>query len=84
MNIKKESVHQLARAAAGRTGLSQTSVIEESLRMYLAHLDQPAEEGDRRARAMQILEYFATHLDDDDRARLLNHGDLYDEAGLPA
>ncbi|MEO7422030.1 MAG: type II toxin-antitoxin system VapB family antitoxin [Ornithinibacter sp.] len=38
MNIKKECVHQLARAAAGRTGLSQTSVIEKSVRMNLAPL----------------------------------------------
>ena len=34
LNIKNEHVHQLARDAAARTGLSQTGVIEEALRLY--------------------------------------------------
>jgi antitoxin VapB len=79
LNIKKQSVHELARAAATRTGLSQTSVIEEALQMYLAQLDQP---GDRRDRVKQILESLDARWTDADRAALTSDW-LYDEQGLP-
>ena len=84
LNIKKDAVHALARTAAARTGLSQTSVIEEALTMYLAQLDDPADAQQRRRRASQLLEQLDAQLDDTARARLLDEGDLYDEAGLPA
>jgi antitoxin VapB len=79
LNIKKQSVHELARAAATRTGLSQTSVIEEALQMYLAQLDQP---GERRDRVKQILESLDARWTDADRAALTSDW-LYDEQGLP-
>ena len=84
LNIKKDAVHALARTAAARTGLSQTSVIEEALTMYLAQLDDPADAQQRRRRATLLLEQLDAELDDPARARLLDEGDLYDEAGLPA
>jgi len=82
LNIKKESVHELARAASARTGLSQTSIIEEALKMYLAQLDQPAERDDRRDRVSQILESLDARWTDADRAALTSDW-LYDEQGLP-
>jgi len=82
LNIKKESVHELARAASARTGLSQTSVIEEALQMYLAQLDQPGERDDRRDRAMQILESLDARWTDADRAALTSDW-LYDDQGSP-
>ena len=84
LNIKKDAVHALARTAAARTGLSQTSVIEEALTMYLAQLDDPADAQQRRRRASHLLEQLDAELADTARARLLDEGDLYDEAGLPA
>jgi antitoxin VapB len=85
LNIKKDAVHALARAAAARTGLSLTSVIEEALTMYLARLDDPTEaQPGRRHRAAILLEQLDAELDDTARARLLDEGDLYDDAGLPA
>lgn len=84
LNIKKEAVHALARTAAARTGLSQTSVIEEALTMYLAHLDDPTEAQERRRRAAKLLEQLDDELDDTARARLLDESDLYDDAGLPS
>jgi antitoxin VapB len=84
LNIKKETVHELARTAAARTGLSQTSVIEEALTMYLARLDDPTEAQERRRRAVMLLEQLDAELDDAARARLLDESDIYDDAGLPA
>ena len=83
LNIKKDAVHALARTAAARSGLSQTSVIEEALTLYLAQLGDPADTDERRRRAGMLIEQLAASLDDKDRARLLDTDDLYDEAGLP-
>ena len=82
LNIKKESVHELARAASARTGLSQTSVIEAALEMYLAQLDQPDERDGRRDRVAQILQSLDARWTDDDRATLTSDS-LYDDHGLP-
>ena len=84
LNIKKDAVHALARTAAARTGLSQTSVIEEALTMYLEQLGDPADTDQRRHKAVMLLEQLDAHLDHEARARLLETGDLYDDAGLPA
>ena len=82
LNIKKESVHELARAASARTGRSQTSVIEEALQIYLAQLDQPDQVDDRRDRVTQILESLDARWTDADRATLTSDW-LYDDQGLP-
>ena len=83
LNIKKDAVHALARTAAARSGLSQTSVIEEALTLYLAQFGDPADTDERRRRAGMLIEQLDASLDDKDRARLLDTDDLYDEAGLP-
>lgn len=84
LNIKNELVHELARAAARRTGASQTNAIQVALERYLRELD--AAEADalegRRAAAQEVV--------DDMRRRLraagsptLSTDELYDETGLP-
>ena len=83
LNIKNERVHQLVRDAAQRTGLSQTSVIEEALKHYLRDLDE--EQGATRRRVDEILAVFDARLTDQDRAEMTKMmDDLYDdETGLP-
>lgn len=82
LNIKNERVHQLARDAAARTGLSQTSVIEEALLQYLRSLDDDKDA--KRRRVDEILAMFDARLTDEDRAAMgRDLDDLYDEAGLP-
>ena len=81
LNIKNERVHALARTAAARTGRSQTSAIEEALRLYLAGLDEEGSGG--RAEVDRLLAEFDARLTDADR-EALRTTDLYDENGLPA
>ena len=83
LNIKNERVHQLARDAAARTGLSQTSVIEEALLQYLRSLDDDKDA--KRRRVDEILAIFDARLTDEDRAEMTAFmNDMYDEAnGLP-
>jgi antitoxin VapB len=82
LNIKNERVHQLVREAAQRTGLSQTSVIEEALKHYLRDLDD--EKRAIRRRVDEILADFDARLTDEDRAQMRAAADdLYDERGLP-
>ncbi len=73
LNIKNERVHDLAREAARRTGMSQTSVIEVALERLLADM---SDEGaiDRLIAGLQ--KDVATH-------GRLSTDDLYDEAGAP-
>jgi len=83
LNIKNERVHQLVRDAAQRTGLSQTSVIEEALKHYLRDLDE--QQSATRRRVDEILAVFDARLTDQDRAEMTKMmDDLYDdETGLP-
>ncbi len=83
LNIKNERVHQLAREAAHRTGLSQTGVIEEALLQYLRRLDGEQEAKGRRVD--EILAVFDARLTDEDRAEMTElMNDMYDdETGLP-
>ena len=83
LNIKNERVHQLARDAAQRTGLSQTSVIEAALSQYLRGLDD--EQESKRRRVDEILAVFDARLTDEDRAEMHAFmNDMYDdETGLP-
>ena len=82
LNIKNERVHQLVRDAAQRTGLSQTSVIEEALKRYLRDLDE--QQSATRRRVDEILADFDARLTDEDRAQMRAAADdLYDERGLP-
>lgn len=83
LNIKNPRVHELAREAARRFGMSQTSVIEEALVRLLASSGETDDDA-RRARLADILSDVDRRLTDDQRAALRGHGDLYDAAGLPA
>ncbi|MBD3782828.1 MAG: type II toxin-antitoxin system VapB family antitoxin [Micrococcales bacterium] len=83
LNIKKPRVHDLAREAALRTGLSQTSVIEVALEQYLATLTSPDDDVARRGRIDAILTDIDRSLTDEDREAIRSL-DLYDERGLPA
>ena len=83
MNIKNQRVHDLAREAAGRSGLTQTSVIEQALTLYLADHTAATDPEGRTARVHAILDDLDRRLTDEHRALLLAD-DLYDDAGLPA
>ena len=74
LNIKNERVHALAREAARRTGMNQTSVIEAALERLLAELDDEAGTIDELIAGLQ--RDLGTH-------GLLSTDDLYDDAGLP-
>jgi antitoxin VapB len=83
MNIKKPRVHELARTAADRTGLSQTRVVEAALEQYLNSLEGPVDADERRRRAEAILRDIDARMTPRLRAGLTTEG-LYDEQGLPA
>ena len=74
LNIKNERVHDLAREAARRTGMSQTSVIEVALERLLAEVTEDKGVADRLIAGLQ--RDIAAH------GRLSSDA-LYDEAGLP-
>lgn len=84
LNIKNEHVHQLARKAAGRTGLSQTGVIERALEEYLSRLDSDPQNitADRLEAMEHVVVEFGKHLTPA-RRRALGTDDLYDADGLP-
>ncbi|WP_225725108.1 MULTISPECIES: type II toxin-antitoxin system VapB family antitoxin [unclassified Nocardia] len=85
LNIKNEKVHALVREAAERTGMSQTSVVEEAVKRMLKELD--AEQGtaqkSRRERIDEILADIHRIMTPEMRA-LLTTDDLYDDEGMPA
>ena len=83
MNIKKPRVHELARTAADRTGLSQTRVVEAALEQYLNSLEGPVDADEGRRRAEAILRDIDARMTPRLRAGLTTE-DLYDEQGLPA
>ncbi len=74
LNIKNPRVHEMAREAAERTGMSQTSVIELALQRFLATLPSADEELDTLIHALQTRIAVGGPLSTDE---------LYDEAGLP-
>lgn len=82
LNIKNEQVHALAREAARRTGMSQTSVLEAALRRYLDTLeDVPASRADR---VRALVREFNAALSEDDRTAMRRAAqELYDADGLP-
>ena len=82
LNIKKQRVHDLARSASERSGLSQTSVIEEALEMYVESMEAPTGANERRARIDALLVDLDGRLSDADRRRL-RETELYDDSGLP-
>ncbi|MFC9440650.1 type II toxin-antitoxin system VapB family antitoxin [Nocardia sp. NPDC057030] len=85
LNIKNEKVHALVREAAERTGMSQTSVVEEALKRMLKELDAERETArqTRKARLWEIVADIDARMTPETRA-LLTTDDLYNEQGLPA
>ncbi|WP_067534997.1 type II toxin-antitoxin system VapB family antitoxin [Nocardia crassostreae] len=85
LNIKNERVHALVREAARRTGMSQTSVVEEALKRMLRDLDErPEIRIDIRYQEIQtILADIDARLTPETR-KLLSTDDLWDEEGMPA
>jgi len=87
LNIKNERVHAMVREAAERTGMSQTSVVEEALRRMLKELDEresksaDSESEDRFNELMAIAARIHARLTPERRARLTTD-DLYDENGM--
>ncbi|MEV6555556.1 type II toxin-antitoxin system VapB family antitoxin [Nocardia sp. NPDC051756] len=81
LNIKNEAVHALVREAAERTGMSQTSVVEEALKRMLKELD--AEQHTRLEKLRLIVDDMHTILRESGHLPLTTD-DLYDEDGMPA
>lgn len=86
LNIKNERVHELAREAARATGLSQTSAIEEGLRLLLARHGADPDTAARAARVERLLAMGKRHRREEvDPSRgIVVVDDLYDPAtGVP-
>jgi len=87
LNIKNETVHGLVRELAARTGVSQTSAVEDAVRRRLAELDasgpDPEVERDLEAIAEAARAIRASVSEED--LEWIRHADewLYDENGLP-
>ena len=82
LNIKNERVHDLVREASRRTGMSQTSVVEEALRRYLDEIDQDRDRAGRRAELDQVVAELQAALRGVDLHAAING--LYDpDTGLP-
>lgn len=86
LNIKNERVHTLARQAADRTGLSQTSVIEQALERLLADLGEDRDGRDAREQAVRrLVDEFRAGLTAQQRQNIQEDlRTLYDQDGLPA
>lgn len=86
LNIKNERVHTLARQAADRTGLSQTSVIEQALERLLADLGEDRDGCDARGQAVRrLVDEFRAGLTAQQRQNIQEDlRTLYDQDGLPA
>ncbi|MBU9766594.1 antitoxin [Mycobacterium sp. TNTM28] len=84
LNIKNERTVALVRDLARRTGLSQTSAVEEAVRDKLAELERGRSRDARRARVNRLL----ADLDQSMTARQkrqirAEQNELYDDHGLP-
>lgn len=84
LNIKNERTVQLVRELARRTGLSQTSAVEEAVRAKLAEVDAGHGRDARRARAEALLVDLDRSMTKRQKQSVLADQDtLYDENGLP-
>lgn len=84
LNIKNVRTVELVRELARRTGLSQTSAVEEAVRAKLAEVDAGTGRDERRANVHKLLD----DLDRSLTARQKNQiradaQQLYDDHGLP-
>ncbi|GAA3756667.1 type II toxin-antitoxin system VapB family antitoxin [Microbacterium kribbense] len=98
LNIKNERTHALVRELAERTGMSQTSAVEDAVRRRLDELQgrvgrrgivpapaySPDQIEQRRRAIDRILDEFRAQTTPAQRAALSDGQDeLYDELGLP-
>ena len=85
LNIKNEQTVALVRELARRTGLSQTSAVEEAVRAKLAELAGDETPGIRRAKVNDLLSELDRSITSRQRKRIrAEETQLYDEDGLPA
>ena len=85
LNIKNEQTVALVRELARRTGLSQTSAVEEAVRAKLAELAGDETPGIRRAKVNDLLSELDRSITSRQRKRIrAEQTQLYDENGLPA
>ncbi len=85
LNIKNEQTVALVRELARRTGLSQTSAVEEAVRAKLAELTGDESPGIRRTKVNDLLSELDRSITSRQRKRIrAEETQLYDENGLPA
>jgi antitoxin VapB len=91
LNIKNERTHRLVRELAERTGLSQTSAVEEAVVHYLRELTEPDVDqaaADQVAARRDRIDLVRSHAPVDVGSRLPHDvrrqadDTLYDESGL--
>ncbi|WP_395307491.1 type II toxin-antitoxin system VapB family antitoxin [Mycobacterium sp. AMU20-3851] len=84
LNIKNEQTVELVRELARRTGLSQTSAVEEAVRAKLAEVDADQGRDARRAKVNALLSDLDRSITRQQRQQIRRDQDkLYDENGLP-
>lgn len=85
LNIKNEQTVALVRELARRTGLSQTSAVEEAVRAKLAELTGGEGRDTRRTKVNALLSELDRSMTAQQRKRIrAEESTLYDENGLPA
>lgn len=84
LNIKNEQTVALVRELASRTGLSQTSAVEEAVRAALAEFDAGGSRAARREQISRLLAELDHSLTSDQKRRIRNEERaLYNDDGLP-
>jgi antitoxin VapB len=84
LNIKNEQTVALVRELARRTGLSQTSAVEEAVRAKLAELEGSRSRDARRAKVNKLLSDLDQSITARQKQRIrAEEKELYDDHGLP-
>jgi len=84
LNIKNERTVELVRELARRTGLSQTSAVEEAVRAKLAEVDAGTGRAARRANVDRLLADLDKSLTARQKSQIrADEKQLYDDQGLP-
>ena len=84
LNIKNEQTVALVRELARRTGLSQTSAVEEAVRAKLAELEGSRSRDARRAKVNKLLSDLDQSITARHKQRIrAEEKELYDDHGLP-
>lgn len=85
LNIKNEQTVELVRELASRSGLSQTSAVEEAVRRMLAQTDPGGKRAARKAEVSTILASLDRSLTTRQKHRIrTEEAALYDADGLPS